>query len=159
MSKEEIKMVLALPGTPKEIARRLNRDEDKIAKKLRELYMRGIDIIEEITTSDGVKYNIAKVGQFMDFILFDPRYDKYGEEFLNLWKDFYRETQLIPPQEKDIPSDFRVLPLEETIKNTKIHPYKQASQIIKSAKKIAVQLCACRKRERNCDAHWKPVFL
>lgn len=151
MSKEEIKMVLALPGTPKEIARRLNESENKIAEKLRDLYMRGIIIIEE-KTPEGAKYNITKAGIFMDFILFDPRYDKYGEEFLDLWKDFYKETQLVPAQEENIPSDFRVLPLEETIKNTRILPYEQTSQIIKSAEKIAVQLCACRKRERNCDA-------
>jgi len=151
MSKEEIKMVLALPGTPKEVARRLNESENKVAEKLRDLYMRGIIIIEE-KTSGGAKYNITKAGIFMDFILFDSRYNKYGEKFLDLWKDFYRETQLIPPQEENIPSDFRVLPLEETIKNTRIFPYEQTSQIIKSAKKIAVQQCACRKRERNCDA-------
>jgi len=151
MNEEEIEIVLATPGNSREIAKKLSKDESEIAEKLRNLYMRGIVIIEKMT-SCGPRYNTTKAGKFMDFILFDPRYDKYGDEFLDLWKSFYEETQLIPPPEEIVSSDFRVLPLEETIKNTKILSYEQTSQIIKSAEKIALQLCACRKRERNCDA-------
>jgi MinD superfamily P-loop ATPase containing an inserted ferredoxin domain len=147
MNEREAKIILTLPGTAKEIAAKIGKEENWMAEKLRDLYMRGL-IIAEAITPEGPIYNITSAGKFMDLVLFDPRYD--GEEFLDLWKSFYHETQLMPSQEG--PSDFRVLPLEETIKNTRILPYEQTSQIIKSAKKIVVQTCACRKRERNCDA-------
>lgn len=47
---------------------------------------------------------------------------------------------------------FRVLPVEKTIAhNSYILPYEQASAIVRSARRIAVQSCPCRRRERRCD--------
>lgn len=150
VDEEDIRILLATPGNPKEVAKKLNRGENEIAEKLKELHMRGFTILEEIT-SDGPKYSLMDVGKFMDSILFDTRYDKYGDDFFDLWKTFYNQ-EFLPAQKENASFNFRILPLEQTIRSTRILPYESASQIVKSAKKIAVQLCPCRRRERRCNA-------
>lgn len=150
VNEEDIKILLALPGNPKEAAKELKREESEIAEKLKELHMRGFTVLEEITP-DGPKYNLLDAGRFMDSVLFDTSYDKYGDEFFDLWRTFVNE-ELLPTQEKGAPVVLRVLPFEETIESTRILPYESASQIVKTAEKIAIQLCPCRRRERRCDA-------
>lgn len=148
MTQDEMRLVLVTPGTPHEIAVKLEEDEKTIAEILHDLYMRGVVIIKEMA-DDGPRYDLADPGNFMDCIMFDTRYDKFGENFFELWKVFYND-EFVPAQANNS-FNFRVLPLEKTIKATRILSYEQASVIIESAKKVALQLCACRRRERNCD--------
>ena len=147
---KEARILLALPGSPREVAKKLGKEESEIARKLKDLHMRGFTILEGITPG-GPRYSLMGLGHFMDSVLFDPKYDKYGDEFFELWKTFCNQ-ELLPAQKEDSSFNFRVLPLEETIRKTKILPYESASQMVESARKIAVQRCPCRKRERRCDA-------
>lgn len=152
MTQDEMKLVLITPGTPNEISKKLEEDEKKVAEMLHELYMRGIVIVKGMT-DDGPRYDLTDPGRFMDCIVFDTRYDRFGEDFFDLWKAFYNDEFV--PAEANKSFNFRVLPLEKTIKATRILSYEQAWAIIESAKKIALQLCACRRRERNCDSPLK----
>ncbi len=48
---------------------------------------------------------------------------------------------------------FRVLPVEQAIPDTRcILPYERASQLVRQARRLAVQPCSCRQRERACEA-------
>ena len=144
---EDLKFLLALPNTPKDAAVLLNVTEEEAAKRLNDLHMRGFVWIEGVT-SIGPKYVFADIGIFMDSILFDPRYDSFGAEFFDTWKKYWNEEHALLYQ-KD--NTFRVLPVEEVIRGTRVLPYERASQILSSARRIAVQRCACRVRERRCE--------
>ena len=148
MTEEEMELVLNTPGTPREVAVKLRKSEEILAKMLHGLYMRGIVIIEKLT-GDGPRYHITDAGLFMDCILFDTCYDKFGERFFELCRLFYNNEFI--PAEAHKGFNFRVLPLAKTIKATRVLSYEQTSDIIASAEKVAVQLCPCRRRERNCD--------
>lgn len=152
LSKEEARWIVALPATPRQLAARLGEDEERIAAGLHGLFMRGLVFIAE-HTDQGPRYVADDdPGRLMDMILFDPRYRRLGGHFLDLWRDFYNDELVYIPRSPDqLP--FRVLPVEEKIEDTRcILPYEQVSEIVKRARRIAVQLCPCRVRERACDA-------
>jgi ferredoxin len=147
---KEAEWLLALPTTPAGLAAHVGRPEKQVAEVLHDLYMRGLVLIREGASGDLVYY-VPGVGQLMDHILFDDRYDALGDRFLDLWRDLYNnEFVRQQPQESDW--GFRVIPVEESIAQTSyVLPYEQVSGLIRSARRIAVQSCPCRKRERRCD--------
>ena len=146
-TKKDLEILLTLPNNPKDVAKLLSLSEKEAAIALSDLYMRGFIWVEE-NTKDGPKYCFADVGILMDSVLFDPRYDKYGDEFFDIWKKYWNEEHVHMYQ---LDNTFRVLPVEEVIRGTKIIPYERISQIIKKARRVAVQRCACRVRERRCN--------
>jgi NAD-dependent dihydropyrimidine dehydrogenase PreA subunit len=146
-TKKDLEILLTLPNNSKNVAKLLSFSEKEAAIALRDLYMRGFIWVEE-NTEDGPKYCFADVGILMDSVLFDPRYDKYGDEFFDIWKKYWNEEHIHMYQ---LDNTFRVLPVEEVIRGTKIIPYERVSQIIKKARRVAVQRCACRVRERRCS--------
>jgi NAD-dependent dihydropyrimidine dehydrogenase PreA subunit len=146
-TKKDLEILLTLPNNPKNVAKLLSFSEKEAAIALGDLYMRGFIWVEE-NTEDGPKYCFADVGILMDSVLFDPRYDKYGDEFFDIWKKYWNEEHVHMYQ---LDNTFRVLPVEEVIRGTKIIPYERVSQIIKKARRVAVQRCTCRVRERRCN--------
>ena len=46
---------------------------------------------------------------------------------------------------------FRVLPVEEVIRSTKIITYESVTAMLENASRIAILRCACRVKERRCD--------
>jgi ferredoxin len=82
-------------------------------------------------------------------VLFDPRYDRLGDEFFDLWKEFTEREFLpdFPPVEA-----LRVLPVEEVVRSTQILDIDRVRTIVRGARRLAVQRCPCRVRERRCDA-------
>lgn len=150
VTSEEAEWLLALPATPASLATRTGQPEPRIAGALHDLYMRGLVLIRE-TTPDGPVYFFPGVGQLMDHVLFDGRYDALGERFFDLWRDFYN-NEFVHGMPQDSDWGFRVIPVEKTIESTSfVLPYEQTSGLIRSARRIAVQSCPCRKRERRCD--------
>jgi len=143
---KDLEILVTLPNNPKNVAKLLNIGEKEAATALHDLYMRGFVWVEE-NTYEGPRYSFADVGTLMDSILFDPRYDKYGDEFFDIWKRYYDEEHVHMYQAD---GTFRVLPIERVIKGTKVIPYEMVSQILVKARRIAVQRCACRIRERRC---------
>ena len=82
---EEAEWLLVLPATPASLATRVDRPEEQIADALHDLYMRGLVFIWE-TAPDGPVYQVPGIGQLMDHILFDNRYDALGVRFFDLWR-------------------------------------------------------------------------
>ena len=146
-TKKDLEILLTLPNNPKNVAKLLSLSEKEAAIALSDLYMRGFIWVEKYI-SGRPEYCFADVGILMDSILFDPRYDKYGDEFFDIWKKYWNEEHVHMYQ---LDNTFRVLPVEEVIRGTRVIPYESVSQIIKKARRVAVQRCACRVRERRCN--------
>lgn len=151
---EDLMALAALPNTPKGVAKELGIDEKAAIYILNNLYMRGFIVIEDVTR-DGPKYCFTTIGMFMDSILFDPRYDQYGDELWNLWKLYWNEEHVHMYQEEAL---FRVIPVEgvslsfeDIMDSTQVVPYEFVSKILNGARRIAIQRCACRVKERRCS--------
>jgi len=152
LSQEEARWIVNLPATPRRLAARLGADKERVAAGLYDLFMRGLVLVAERTDQGPSYVADDNPGRLMDMILFDPRYRRLGTHFFDLWRDFYNDELVHIPRSSDqLP--FRILPVEEKIEDTRcILPYEQVSEIIRQARRIAVQLCPCRVRERACDA-------
>ncbi len=149
MSEAEAETMLRLPGTPPSLAGKMSRPLDEVAAELHDLFLRGLVFIGK-STSDGPHYQLTDAGRFMDSVLFDPRSERFGQPYLELWKQFAHEE--LWPATGNVPWNFRVLPVGEAVPSgSRVMPHEEAAQIISRARRIAVQQCPCRKRERNCD--------
>jgi NAD-dependent dihydropyrimidine dehydrogenase PreA subunit len=148
MSEDEMRILLATPGTPKQIAEKVKLSEDDVLEKFRSFYMRGLCYIKEITP-EGPVFKLGNIITFHDQVLWDKRYEALGDEFFNAWSAFFNQEAL--PLAQDMNLGLRILPVEEVIESTRILPYEQASKVIEDARKIVVLECPCRKRERLCD--------
>jgi len=150
----DLTILSALPNIPRGVAEVVKVDESTAAAALSDLHMRGFIWVEEVT-DEGPKYTFGDIGLFMDSILFDPRYDQYGDGLRDLWKRYWNEEHVLMYQKDAL---FRVLPVEgvslsfeKVLDSIQIVPYEFVSGILKSARRIAVQRCACRVRERRCS--------
>ncbi len=144
----EMQLLLATPGDTATVAQNAGRDEEEVAQALYDLYMRGLVFIT--TYADGQPvWDVIDSGRFMDCVLFDSRYDQYGDEFFDLWREFFNEEMVVhePPQES-----LRVLPVEEVIRSTRILDIESTRAIVHNARRVAVQRCPCRTREQRCDS-------
>jgi electron transport complex protein RnfB len=144
---EEMALLLATPDDTAGIARRAGREERDVGSALYDLYMRGLVYITTHIEGQPV-WNLTDSGRLMDCVLFDPRYDQYGDEFFDLWRQFFNQDMVVhePPQQS-----LRVLPVEEVIRSTRILDIDSARGIIRNARRAALQRCPCRTRERRCD--------
>jgi Pyruvate/2-oxoacid:ferredoxin oxidoreductase delta subunit len=151
VSETEAEWVANLPATAPELAARLGQDVEPVAAGLHDLYMRGLTLYFE-ETPDGPLYVADKAaGRLMDLVLFDARYGAYGETFLNLWRDFYNQ-ELVHTTEQPYGRSFRVVPVLENVDDPRAAlPYEQAAELVRGARRVAVQNCPCRTRERACD--------
>lgn len=149
MSEKEAETMSALPGTPHSLAEALSRPVEPLAAELHDLYLRGLVFIGE-HTPEGSRYDLVDAGRFMDSVLFDPRADQLGQAYFDLWKEFAHKE--LWPATGNESWNFRILPLGEAVRpESRILPHEEASQIVAGARRIAVQQCPCRKRDRNCD--------
>jgi electron transport complex protein RnfB len=149
MAEEEAQVLLAFPGTPACLAERLGVEPERLAAQLDDLYRRGLAFIGA-HTAEGPRYELIDAGRFMDSVLFDPSADRLGEAYFDLWSQFAHQE--LWPATGHQSWNFRVLPIGGTIRlDSRILPHEEAVQIVHRARRIAVQQCACRKRERKCD--------
>jgi Pyruvate/2-oxoacid:ferredoxin oxidoreductase delta subunit len=149
MSEEEARTMSALPGTPQALAEALSRPVEPLSAELHDLYRRGLVFIRE-HTQEGPLYELIDAGRFMDSVLFDPRANELGAGYFDLWKAFAHQE--LWPATGNEAWNFRVLPIGEAVQPDKrIMPHEEAAGIVAGARRIAVQECPCRKRDRNCD--------
>jgi len=151
LTKEEVSVLLSLPGTPEEVAGKLSIAVSKVTVILKELFNKGFVLYKQVDSK--FRYGLNK--DLWESILPDKRdFEKFGGKFLDLWKRFHDE-EYIPNFDL---SEFklayvRVIPVEKTIpmKWGEILPYEKTSEILETAKTIAVTECACRTMTRQCD--------
>jgi Pyruvate/2-oxoacid:ferredoxin oxidoreductase delta subunit len=148
LDEEEMTLLVHTPGTTASVAHAVGRGIDEVDGLLRSLFMRGTVFIGSYDQGEPV-WGLIDHGRFMDSVLFDPRYDVLGDEFFDLWKEFTEKEFLpdFPPVEA-----LRVLPVEEVLRSTRILDLDRVRTIVRGARRLAVQRCPCRVRERRCDA-------
>jgi hypothetical protein len=151
VSENEAEWMVNLPATPCDLALKMQLDETSAAAGLEDLFMRGLVLISDQTPAGPLYVFDANPGRFMDMILIDPRYRVYGQEFYDLWRDFYNKELVYKARSAEKLS-FRIVPVDQKIEDKRsILPQEQAEMIVKNAKRIVVQNCPCRVRERECD--------
>lgn len=151
VSESEAQWMVNLPATPRDLALKMKLDEAGTAAGLEDLFMRGLVLIADQTVAGPLYVFDTNPGRFMDMILIDPRYRVHGQEFYDLWRDFYNQDLVYKPHSAERFS-FRIVPVNEKIEDKRsILPQEQAEMIVRNAKRIVVQECPCRVRERECD--------
>lgn len=145
---EEGKLLLAMPGTPDELAEATGRPPEEIKASLDNLFRKGLAFV----SARSGKYRMCRdVIQFHDATALWPEAPR---ELLDLWqewteKDWSQTAKAFegflsnPPQ--------RIIPIETSIddKNKILH-YENVKEIIDNAARIAVTKCPCRLVDGKC---------
>jgi NAD-dependent dihydropyrimidine dehydrogenase PreA subunit len=161
MTPEEAKLLCEMPTpTPTEdLAKKVNMSQESLEKKLRELASRGLVIT-------GKKGHMAPagIGQLHDATLSSAE-EHIPAGIYDLWKDFHHaewEADLIDnitrrsQTGEGLPS-MRVLPAWKAIEASpgispeQILPHENMREILKSASKLAVVACPCRRVMGDVD--------
>ncbi|UCE80737.1 MAG: 4Fe-4S binding protein [Methanobacteriota archaeon] len=152
----EAELLLALPCSPDDAAKRIGITHDFAFNALEELYKRGFVLRKE--SAGEIVY--ALVNDLLDFLLHDKQiFGRLKDEnnrsrFLDLCDSmFEKELSLDEKWSRQIVPQVRVIPIEKTIsmKWGEVLPLESASAIIDSASTIAQTECTCRVMARNCD--------
>ncbi len=150
LSPEEMELLLAAPGDSTAIARAVNRPVEAVDGVLHDLLMRGIVCITGHEEGRPV-WNLPPLGLLMDGIHFDRRYRRYGPEFYDLWSEVCRDEVIAKAPEGML----RVVPVQAALPpvrtDSRVLDIESAEGIVRRARRIAVQDCPCRVRERHCD--------
>jgi len=151
LTKEEVSVLLSLSGTPEEVAGKLSIAVSKVTVILKELFNKGFVLYKQVDSK--FRYGLNK--DLWESILPDKRdFEKFGGKFLDLWKRFHDEEYIPNFDTSEFKLAYaRVIPVEKTIpmKWGEILPYEKTSEILETAKTIAVTECACRTMSRQCD--------
>ena len=145
---EEAKLLLAMPGTPEQLAEATGRPLDDIKSSLDALFHKGLAFV---SASSG-KYRMCRdVMQFHDA---SALWSEAPRELLDLWKEWtekeWAQTAKAfeaflsnPPQ--------RIIPVEVALddKNQILH-YENVREIVDNARRIAVTKCPCRMIDGKC---------
>jgi ferredoxin len=145
---EEARLLLAMPGTPEDLAASTGRPLDEVKQSLDALFHRGLAIV---SGSSG-KYRMCRdVIQFHDATALWP---EVPQEVLDLWKK-WTEKEWAPTAKmfegflSNPPQ--RIVPIDVAIEDkSKILHYENVKDIIDGARKIAVTKCACRVVDGKC---------
>ena len=156
-TEEEARITVLLtpvPETAAKVAKQTRRAGIKLElaeleQKLEAMSKKGL--IFRVRRKNKTYYNAAP---FM-IGLYEYSVKKIDKELAKLYKEFYETAQMDEIGASDIPG-FKVLPVDEAIQaNTVLFPYQQLKESIKTARKISVAECVCRKEARllgeGCD--------
>ncbi len=151
-SEDEARLLLAMPGTPAELAEKVREPVDEVEEACRRLYTKGL-AFKSFRTGE-VAYKMCRdLIQFHDATILWP---DASREFHDLWQQFM-ETEwpmFAKLAEQVFPKPFtRVIPVEEAVDKAgqQVLPYEAADKIIQNAEKIAVTPCTCRVIAKKCD--------
>ncbi len=151
-TEEEARITVLLnpiPETAARIAKRANLDKEKTEKKLELMAKKGL--IFRVRRKGRTYFNAAP---FMIGI-YEYSVKKIDKELAKLFKEYYDIAQLDEIGASDIPG-FKVLPVEETVQShTVLYPYQKLKESVRTASRIAVTECVCRKESQlngeGCD--------
>jgi Pyruvate/2-oxoacid:ferredoxin oxidoreductase delta subunit len=150
---EEARLLVALPGTAREMAEALNRPLESVERDLKGLFRKGLAFKKE---KQGVVTWRApgRLVQFHDASLVWP---EAPPELLDLWRNymeeeypaFAREMARQSPQRHT-----RVIPVGKSLDPGKVQVIapENLKEIVNSARRFAVTDCTCRLSMRKCDA-------
>jgi ferredoxin len=150
--KPEAELLMAMPGTPQQLAEKTHRPADEVENACQLLYHKGLAF--KSYKGGTVGYKMCRdMTQFHDATSLWPEAPK---EYLDLWQRFMEEEwpDFARLAEKLIPKAFtRIIPVEKSIDagSHQILDMDSANKIIEKATTLAVTRCACRVIARNCD--------
>jgi len=151
-NQEEAVLLLAMPGTPEQLAEKLNKPVAEIEKSCRTLYEKGLAFK---SFKGGVtSYKMCRdMVQFHDATILWPKatvdYFELWQKFMELeWPNYARIISKILP--KPIT---RVIPVRQAVEAGKqqVLDIESAAKIINDAEAIAVTKCTCRLIAHKCD--------
>ncbi|MFA6223015.1 MAG: 4Fe-4S binding protein [Desulfomonilaceae bacterium] len=148
---KEAQLLLALPGTPPEVAKKLNLTESEVSSMLHTLFIKGV--VFPSGKSDPPKYKMSRdLIQFHDASILWP---EAPQEFLDVWQEFMELEwpEIAKNFNKMFPRPFtRVIPVGVTIQaKTHVLAFEDVSEIIEKANVISVTKCTCRLTAHKCD--------
>ncbi len=150
--KEEAKLLMAMPGSPAELASTLKKPEDVVSEMCKTLYVKGL-AFKSFRDGD-VKFKMCRdIIQFHDGTILWPdaskEYHDLWQKFMEKeWPDYARMITSI------IPTAFtRVIAVEESVESGKqeILDMDSVNNIIASSETLAVTKCTCRVIANKCD--------
>ncbi len=139
----EISTLLSItPKTPSQIARGSKYDKRVMAEKLEGMAMKGL--IFRVRRENATLYNSAP----LMIGLYEYSVNKIDKELAQLYRKYYDEVLMDEIGASDVPG-FKVLPINEYVDiETVSIPYLKLVESVKTARKIAVAECICRKEAK-----------
>lgn len=148
----EAELLLAMPGTPGELAEKTGRSVEAVEAACQALYHKGVAF--KSYRGGGLKFKMCRdMTQFHDATILWPEAPK---AFHELWQRFMDEEWPYFARLADqfFPKAFtRVIPVEQAVDagGQQVLDMDSADRIILNAEKIAVTRCTCRLIARKCD--------
>ncbi|HQP31236.1 MAG TPA: 4Fe-4S binding protein [Deltaproteobacteria bacterium] len=148
---DESELLLAMPGTPDQLAERLGRDHAAVEKMCKALYHKGLAF--KSLKGDAVSYKMCRdLVQFHDATIL---WSEAPKAYHDLWQRFMEEewprfAQLFASL---LPRPFtRILPVETAVDALKetILDIDSASAMVRNAAVVAVTSCTCRLIAGKC---------
>ncbi len=148
----EAQLLMAMPGTPEQLAEKTGRTVDEVEKDCRTLYHKGVAFKSFKGGSTGYKMCRDMI-QFHDATIL---WSQAPQAYLDLWQRFMEEEwpDFARLAEQFFPKAFtRIIPVGESIDSgsQQVLDVDSANQIIKKAETVAVTNCTCRMIAHKCD--------
>lgn len=149
---EEAALLLAMPGTPEQLAATLGGDVEAVADSCRELYQKGVAF--KSFKGGALGYKMCRnLIQFHDATIL---WTGATPEFLDLWQRFMEEewpdfARLIVAHVKK--PFTRVIPVQRSLEIGKqqVLDADSVDRIVQAAEVLAVTRCTCRVIAHKCD--------
>jgi len=151
-SQDEAELMMAMPGTPEQLAEKLGKPIEEIDAKCRELYHKGLAF--KSFKGGTVGYKMCRdMIQFHDATIL---WQEAPREYLDLWQKFMEEEWpgFARLAEQFFPKPFtRVIPVQESVDagGQQVLEPDSVNKIIESADIMAVTKCTCRVIAHKCD--------
>lgn len=151
-SEEEAELLMAMPGTPEQLAEKTGKPVEDVDAMCKELYHKGLAF--KSFKGDAIGYKMCRdMIQFHDGTILWP---EAPPEYHDLWQKFMEEEwpNFARMFEKILPKPFtRVVPVGQSIEAGKqqILDADSVDKIIQESDTIAVTRCTCRVIAKKCD--------
>ena len=149
---DEARLMMAMPGTPEELAAKVDQPLETVAAMCRTLYRKGLAF--KSFKGGTVGYKMCRdMIQFHDATILWPEAPR---AYLDLWQRFMEEEwpHFARLADQFFPKAFtRIIPVEKSIDpgRQRILDADSASTIINNAEVLAVTQCTCRMIAHKCD--------
>ncbi len=150
---QEADLLMAMPGTPEQLAEKLGRPADEVEAMCTTVYQKGLAF--KSFKGGTVGYKMCRdMVQFHDATILWPEATR---EYHDLWQKFMEDEwpNYARMLTKILKKPFtRVIPVQESLDagRQQILAFESVKDIIDGAEKIAVTKCTCRLIAHKCDA-------
>lgn len=150
VTEREAAILLSLPGTLEDIAKKSNTGRDEVMATLDKCYSNGLVLR---FTEEGKDLQYAFPDLYVDNILSDHRNNNLGPRYRKLWRQWTREQRArrVFVFDPEPTPNCRILPVCQTVEDhNTIISTEDARAIVEASRCRVVQQCACRYRNEGC---------